>query len=137
MSFSTTGKIRWGGGNLIGMGRIQFSHKYEEVISVENLLEAWKEFKRGKGKKEGVQRFQLQLMEYILALHTDCATKHIGTGTISISGFPTLNRAIFIKQAFATDCSTTRSIGHSIRSLTAHSFRIPTRVVWEKVRIAP
>src|SRR3989344_8822437 len=81
MSFSTTGKIRWGGGNLIGMGRIQFSHKYEEVISVENLLEAWKEFKRGKGKREGVQRFQLRLMEHILALHADLRNRTYRHGT--------------------------------------------------------
>ena len=38
---------------------------------MENLLEAWKEFKRGKGKKEGVQRFELRLMEYLLALQSD------------------------------------------------------------------
>jgi retron-type reverse transcriptase len=60
---------------LWGMGRVQFSHKYEDVISVENLLEAWKEFKRGKTKKEGVQRFQLRLMEHILALHADLRNK--------------------------------------------------------------
>ena len=56
---------------LWGMGRIQFGHSYDEIISVENLLEAWKEFKRGKTKKEGVQRFQLRLMEHILSLHAD------------------------------------------------------------------
>ena len=54
-----------------GMVRIQFGHNYEDIISVENLLEAWKEFKRGKTKKEGVQRFQLRLMEHILSLHAD------------------------------------------------------------------
>ena len=53
------------------MSRIQFGHRYDEIISAENLLEAWKEFKRGKGKKEGVQRFQLRLMEHILTLHAD------------------------------------------------------------------
>ena len=53
------------------MGRIQFGHRYDEIISAPNLLEAWKEFKRGKTKKEGVQRFQLRLMEHILALHCD------------------------------------------------------------------
>ena len=53
------------------MGRIKFSHTYEEIISIENLLEAWKEFKRGKTKKEGVQRFSMRLMEHILALHSD------------------------------------------------------------------
>ena len=51
--------------------RVQFGHSYAEIISVENLLEAWKEFKRGKTKKEGVQQFQLRLMEHILTLHMD------------------------------------------------------------------
>ncbi len=53
------------------MGRIQFSHSYDEIISTPNLLEAWKEFKKGKTKKESVQLFQLRLMEYILSLHRD------------------------------------------------------------------
>ena len=57
------------------MGRIQFGHSYEEIISVENLLEAWNEFKRGKTKKEGVQQFQFRLMEHILALHDDLRNK--------------------------------------------------------------
>src|SRR3989338_1404509 len=70
MSFSSTGKIRRGGGTLFRM-RVQFGHSYAEIISVENLLEAWKEFKRGKTKKEGVQQFQLRLMEHILTLHMD------------------------------------------------------------------
>jgi len=64
-----------GGGTLYGMGRIKFSHSYDEIISIENLFEAWKEFKRGKTKKEGVQRFQLHLMEHILTLHTDLRNK--------------------------------------------------------------
>ena len=57
------------------MSRIQFSHRYEDIISVENLLEAWKEFRRGKSEKEGVQRFQLRLMEHILILHNDLRNK--------------------------------------------------------------
>ena len=57
------------------MGRIQFGHSYDEVISLENLLEAWKEFKRGKSKKEGVQRFELRLMEHILALRADLGNR--------------------------------------------------------------
>lgn len=56
---------------LWGMGRIQFTHDYNDVISVENLLLAWKEFVKGKHKKSGVQLFQLRLMEHILALHAD------------------------------------------------------------------
>jgi len=57
------------------MGRIQFIHSYKDIISVDNLLLAWKEFKTGKTKKEGVQLFQLRLMEHILALHADLCNK--------------------------------------------------------------
>ena len=57
------------------MGRIQFNHNYKDIISIENLLEAWKEFVKGKRQKEGVQRFQLRLMEYILSLHEDLRNK--------------------------------------------------------------
>ena len=60
--------MRWGGGY---SGRIQFTHSYEDIISVENLLAAWKEFIRGKRQKPDVQEFQYKLMENILALHRD------------------------------------------------------------------
>ena len=43
--------------------------KYEHIISVENLLEAWKEFKRGKSKRADVQEFERYLMRNILTLH--------------------------------------------------------------------
>lgn len=55
--------------------RIQFAHAYEDIISVENLLDAWKEFVRGKRKKKDVQEFQYRLMDNILALHLDLAAK--------------------------------------------------------------
>lgn len=51
------------------------SHCYKHIISVENLLEAWREFKRGKGKKEGVQRFEMRLMERIFSLHNALKNK--------------------------------------------------------------
>ena len=31
--------------------KIKFAENYESIISVENLLEAWKEFERGKKNK--------------------------------------------------------------------------------------
>ncbi|MFZ2720248.1 MAG: reverse transcriptase domain-containing protein, partial [Minisyncoccia bacterium] len=37
------------------------------------MLEAWKEFVRGKRKKKDVQEFQYRLMDNILALHRDLA----------------------------------------------------------------
>mgnify|MGYP001562315763 CR=1 FL=1 len=57
------------------MGRIQLDNKYHYIISVDNLLDAWKEFLRGKRSRKDVQEFELNLMENILALHYDLANK--------------------------------------------------------------
>ena len=46
-------------------------HKFEDIISVENILEAWQEFLRGKRNKPDVQEFQLRLMDNIFDLHYD------------------------------------------------------------------
>ncbi|MDO8524520.1 MAG: reverse transcriptase/maturase family protein [bacterium] len=51
--------------------KIQLIHKLEDVISVENLLEAWKEFISGKKNKKDVQEFSLRLMDNIFDLHFD------------------------------------------------------------------
>jgi retron-type reverse transcriptase len=56
------------------MGKV-FSHGYEHIISVENLLCAWKEFKRGKTKRKDVQGFEMGLMDNILLLHSDLKNK--------------------------------------------------------------
>lgn len=45
--------------------------KYEDIISVENLLLAWKEFVNGKRKKKDVQEFQLHLMNNIFQLREE------------------------------------------------------------------
>jgi RNA-directed DNA polymerase len=44
---------------------------YNNIISIENLLEAWKEFLRGKKNKKDVQEFQRNLMSNIIALHQE------------------------------------------------------------------
>ncbi|OGZ93661.1 MAG: hypothetical protein A2528_00935, partial [Candidatus Staskawiczbacteria bacterium RIFOXYD2_FULL_37_9] len=49
--------------------KIILNHKFEDIISVENLLEAWQEFLRGKRSKPDVQEFQLRLMDNIFDLH--------------------------------------------------------------------
>ena len=54
-----------------GRQRSIFLHTYDDIISVENLLEAWKEFLRGKRKKQDVQEFQADLMHNIFSLHND------------------------------------------------------------------
>jgi len=48
---------------------------FEKIISVENLLLAWKEFMRGKRNKKDVQEFQLHFMDNILFLHQDLKNK--------------------------------------------------------------
>jgi RNA-directed DNA polymerase len=53
------------------VSRIQFTHSYEHIISIENLLEAWKGFLKGKRNKKGVKEFQRFLMKNIYLLHED------------------------------------------------------------------
>jgi len=49
--------------------KIQLVHKFEDIISLENLLAAWREFIRGKRQRLDVQEFSLDLMDNILELH--------------------------------------------------------------------
>lgn len=68
--------------------KVQLGHTFEDIISVENLLEAWKEFVRGKRGKKDVQEFSLHLMDNILALHRDLANRtylHGGYQSFNIS----------------------------------------------------
>jgi retron-type reverse transcriptase len=51
--------------------KIQLTHKFEEIISIENLLQAWKEFEKGKKSKKDVQEFSLNLMDNIFSLHEE------------------------------------------------------------------
>lgn len=67
---------------------MKFAHRYEDIISVENLLTAWKEFVRGKRKKRDIQEFQYCLMDNILALHRELVAgtyKHGGYKAFKIS----------------------------------------------------
>jgi retron-type reverse transcriptase len=66
-------QITAGGGDFVV--KKFFTHSYEDIISLENLLLAWKEFLRGKRKKADVQEFQYNLMENILDLHHDLVAK--------------------------------------------------------------
>ena len=45
--------------------------KFEDIISVENLLLAWQEFERGKRSRKDVQEFSLRVMDNIFSLHRD------------------------------------------------------------------
>jgi len=46
-------------------------HKFEDIISLDNLLEAWQEFLPGKRNRKDVQEFRANLMDNILKLHHD------------------------------------------------------------------
>jgi retron-type reverse transcriptase len=58
----------------LAMSRIIFNHAYNDIISVENLLDAWKEFIKGKRKRKDVQEFKRNLMPNILELHQELVT---------------------------------------------------------------
>ena len=51
--------------------KIQLTHSFEDIICLENLLEAWKEFEKGKKQKKDVQEFSMRLMDNIFSLHSD------------------------------------------------------------------
>ncbi|MBI4276747.1 group II intron reverse transcriptase domain-containing protein [Candidatus Uhrbacteria bacterium] len=44
---------------------------FEEIISVENLFAAWREFRKGKRKKRDVQHFERHLEDNLFQLHDD------------------------------------------------------------------
>ena len=56
-----------------GHRRVIFCHGFYEVISLENFLESWKEFLKGKRKRKDVQEFSLSLMDNIIQLHQELA----------------------------------------------------------------
>jgi RNA-directed DNA polymerase len=61
--------------------KIILCHKYEDIISVDNILEAWQEFLRGKRNKPDVQEFSLRLMDNIFNLHYDLVNYTYKHGT--------------------------------------------------------
>lgn len=63
------------GGKFHGVSIITFNIGYEHIISVENLLEAWQEFIKGKKNRKDVQEFQRNLVSNILELHSDLVNK--------------------------------------------------------------
>jgi len=53
--------------------KVPIGHVYHNIISVENLLVAWREFQRDKRKRKDVEQFSLYLMDNILDLHHQLA----------------------------------------------------------------
>lgn len=57
------------------MKKVQLANTYDDVICLENLLDAWREFLCGKRSRRDVQVFELNLMGNIISLHRDLAAK--------------------------------------------------------------
>ena len=55
---------------------IKFTHTYQNIISLDNLLVAWKEFRNGKRSRKDVQVFENDLMRNIFQLHEDLVSKN-------------------------------------------------------------
>lgn len=52
-----------------------FTHKYKDIISLENILVTWNNFVRGKRKKKDVMEFETELTDNLLNLHYLLKTK--------------------------------------------------------------
>lgn len=55
-------------------------HNYNNIISLENLYKAWREFVRGKNDKKDVMEFSVKLSENIYQLHLDISNKNYTHG---------------------------------------------------------
>ncbi len=60
--------------------RIQLTHTFKDIISLDNLLAAWQEFVRGKRNKTDVQLFSRHLAERLTVLHESLANKQYRHG---------------------------------------------------------
>lgn len=68
--------------------RIQLTHTFDDIVSLDNLLAAWQEFGRGKRQKFDVQKFGFRLIDNLVSLHEDLVTqkyRHGGYHAFSIS----------------------------------------------------
>lgn len=75
-------------GDFAGGGKRGINHVYNNIISVENLCQAWREFVRGKKSKRDVVEFSSRFSSNIFTLHHDLARKtyrHQGYKAFNIS----------------------------------------------------
>lgn len=63
------------GGGVRSMNKIKLVHNYNYIISIGNLLLAWKEFLKGKRHRKDVQEFEFRLMDNIILLHNNLVAK--------------------------------------------------------------
>ncbi len=60
-----------------------FTHTYDSIISIENLLITWEQFLRGKRHKKDVIKFQAELATNIVGLYVDLKNKTYAHGPYS------------------------------------------------------
>jgi retron-type reverse transcriptase len=53
----------------------RYIHTYDDIISIENLLDAWCEFKKGKKNKVDVQEYGRHVMQNLIELHDELKNK--------------------------------------------------------------
>jgi RNA-directed DNA polymerase len=71
-------RFGWGGGK-----RYMFSHKYEEIIKLENIFIAWKNFLRGKKGKNDIALFQAKLGDNLFNLYYSLVSRSYEHGPYS------------------------------------------------------
>lgn len=57
------------------MSKIQLSHTYNNIISLENFLLSWQEFIKGKKERKDVQKFEENLISNIISLQEELVAK--------------------------------------------------------------
>lgn len=121
-----------------------FTVSYEELVSIDNLLEAWQEFVKGKRNRKDVQLFERYLMQNLFTLHeslasmaykhshytaftvSDPKTRHIHKATVTDR---VLHRAIYRKlypffdPMFISDAYSCRLNKGSHRALSRFTFQ--------------
>jgi len=115
----------------------RFTHPYDDIISIENLLKAWNEFKKGKTKKKDVQEFEYRLFDNILDLHNELKAKTYTHGpyhAFTVND-PKQRDEIYTKLASVTDYYITQSIECRIHILIRNSFTTHILVVKTKEHI--
>jgi retron-type reverse transcriptase len=59
---------------------MRLCHIYNDIISIENLLTAWREFLKDKRRRKDVEEFSLHLTDNILSLHRELVNKNYRHG---------------------------------------------------------
>src|SRR3989344_5583839 len=117
--------------------KIKFTHTYNYIISLENLLEAWKEFIIGKKNRKDVQLFEFNLMSNIITLHKELKSK-----TYKHSPYEAINRFRYLtnkisknntKTIWILQCDIKKffdSVGHKILTSILQEYIEDTDILW-------